>query len=81
MLFDFYIEVSVFKQVFIKSFYKFLNIAELNKVEIDKYQILAFYLIYNNKTNVFQIMAHYRAPLVLVCIISYYITYALKIGI
>jgi len=81
MLFDFHIKVSIFKQVFIKSFYKFLNIAEVKKVETDKYQIITFYLIYNNKTNVFQILAHYRAPLVLVCIISYYITYVLIIGI
>jgi hypothetical protein len=80
VLFDFYMNIPVFKRVFIKIFYRFFNFAEIKKVESDKFQILAFYLIYNNKSNVFQILAQIRAPLVLVCICSYYITYLLIIG-
>jgi len=81
ILFEFYINVTVFKRIFIKAFYRFFNVADVKEVKNDKFHILAFYLIYNNNTNVFQILAHLRAPLVLVCIISYYITNILKIGI
>lgn len=81
ILFDFYLNDTIFKRVFIKGFYRFLNNIELGKGKAGKYQFIYFYLIYNNKINAFQILTHYRAPLVVICIISYYITYFLKIGI
>ena len=81
ILFNFYLNATIFKRVFIKSFFCFLNVIDLKKKEGDKYQIISFYLIYNITSNKFQILAHYRAPLVIVCIFSYYFTLILKIGI
>ena len=80
-IFDFYLDETVLKKAFIRIFYSFLNVSELENKNRNKYQIVASFIVYNNKSNKFQIMVQYRAPMVVVCIISYYLAYFLIIGI
>ena len=81
ILFNVYLNATNFKRVFIKTFYSFLNYIDLKKNEGNKYKIISFYLIYNISSKKFQTLAHYRAPLVIICIFSYYFTCFLIIGI
>jgi len=81
ILFVYYLNTTVFKQVFINAFFIFLNFKEIKEKKQNRYQIIPCYLMYNNINNKFQILAHYRPPLVIVCLFSYYFTYFLIIGI
>jgi len=81
MLFVYYLNTTVFKKVFIKSFFTFLNFKEIKEKKENRYQLIPYYLIYNNVNNKFQILAHYRPPLVIQCLFSYYFAFFLIIGI
>jgi hypothetical protein len=81
ILFVYYLNTTVFKQVFINAFFIFLNFKEIKEKKQNRYQIIPCYLMYNNINNKFQILAHYRPPLVIACLFSYYFTYFLIIGI
>jgi Flp pilus assembly protein protease CpaA len=81
ILFVYYLNTTVFKEVFFKTFFIFLNFKEVKEKKENRYQIISYYLIYNNNNNIFQILAHYRPPLVVACLFSYYFAYYLIIGI
>lgn len=69
------LEISILRKLYIKTFYKFFNYSELNKYVEKKYLIKSLDLIYNVKSNKFQILCQIRPPLILLIVLSYYIIF------
>ncbi len=73
------IKLSILKNFYIKSFYKFQNFSELNNYCEHTYVIKSTTLIFNGKRNKFQILSQLRQPLIIIIIPSYYIMYYVKL--
>jgi Flp pilus assembly protein protease CpaA len=78
LFFNFNIERSIFKKVFFKSFYRFFNYSDLCDYLERKYYIKSLNLIFNFNRNKFQILCQIRPPLIVLIILSYYITFFLN---
>jgi len=76
-----YLQTSIFKRLFMKLFYKFFNLGNLKDFEGDKIFVDPLFIIYNIQKRKLQILAIYRPPLILICIISYYFIFFLIIVI
>lgn len=63
---------SRFKRSFMRTFYKFLNISELDYYNEDKHCVKSLNLIYNYTRKRIQILVQYRPPLIFICFISYF---------
>lgn len=81
IFFNSHFKISILKKLFIKLFYKFLNLSKLKDFNGDKIFIDTLFIIYNNQKRELQILTLYRPPLILICIISYYFIFLLIIVI
>jgi hypothetical protein len=81
LFFNFHSEISIFKKVYIKLFYKFFNYSELCDYRERKHRLKSLGLIFNISKNKFQILCQIRPPLIIVIILAYYTIFYLKIAI
>jgi hypothetical protein len=77
LFFNLNFKLSIFKKVYFKSFYRFLNYSDLCNYIERKYLIKSINLTYNFKKNKFQILCQIRPPLIVLIILSYYIIFFL----
>ncbi|MFX0071853.1 MAG: prepilin peptidase [Candidatus Hermodarchaeota archaeon] len=73
ILFNFYIKISNVKRIYIKVFYKSYTLTELRNVNPDKVNLSNFFMIYDYNKRQFQIIIHYRIPLIINLVVSYLI--------
>jgi Flp pilus assembly protein protease CpaA len=74
-------KLSIFRKLFMKSFCSFFNLDNLKNFERDKIFVDALFILFNDQKSKLQILAIYRPPLTLICIISYYFIFFLIIVI
>ncbi len=73
------IKLSILKNFYFKSFYKFQNFSELSNYCEQRHVIKSLTLIFNIKRNKFQILSQLRQPLIIIIIPSYYLMYYVKL--
>ncbi|TFG14539.1 MAG: hypothetical protein EU535_03190 [Promethearchaeota archaeon] len=71
----------LFTRFFIKMFYKFFDLSNLKNYNGDKFFIKTIFIIYNHQKREFQILAQYRPPLIILCLLSYFLLFLLIIVI
>lgn len=74
-------QISIFKKVYLKLFYKFFNYSELCEYRERKYLLKSLDLIFNIRKNKFQVLCQIRPPLIIAIILAYYTVFYLKIAI
>jgi len=79
MLFSLDYNLSFLKKFYIKSFYRFSDFSKLLNYKDDKYRITSISLYYNAYFGKFNLLTQSRPPLILLCVISYYILHLWKI--
>lgn len=72
---------SVFKKIYIKSAYNFLNYTNLSEYKEEKLRLKSNLLIFNIKRSKFQILVQYRPPLILLVVLAYLIACFVKLAI
>ena len=72
---------GLINRIFIKLFYRFINLSKLKDENRDKFFIEILFIFYNNKKRRIQILVQYRPPLMIICLISYYLLFFLIIVI
>jgi len=80
ILFSYNIKISVFKRFYLKMFFRFFNLSEIIAYQGYKKSIKSQTIFYNSIKKKLQLFAQYKPPLVLMCILSYYTIFFLKIG-
>jgi len=74
-------KISHPREVFLKLFYRFIDISQIKKYSDAKLQINTLTLFYNEERERFQFLAQIRPPIVVLIFITYdflMITYLLK---
>lgn len=79
--FDLYSKFSVFKRLYIKSFFKFLNYSKLSDYKEEKMFLKSLLLVFNNREKKFQVLIQYRPPLILLIIFTYFISWFIRLAI
>lgn len=74
-------KISILKKLFIRMFYHFFSFSKIINYREVKKSLRGQFIIYNSKTGSLQFLAQYKFPFVLICILSYYFLYFLKVGI
>jgi hypothetical protein len=72
---------SGFKKTYIKSACKFLNYSNLGTFKDEKFLLKSISLIFNERKSKFQVLVQFRPPLILLIVLTYLITWFVKLGI
>jgi Flp pilus assembly protein protease CpaA len=74
-------ELLNFKKIYVRMFFNFVNISKINRIVASKLEFKGKNIFYNDKKRAFIVLVQIRAPLVLLCIIAYYIDLLIFLGI
>lgn len=77
ILFNSVYKFSIFKRLYLRGFFKFLDYFNLAESEIEKNPIKSLFIIYNSEKKIIQVLVQIRPPLTTLVIISYFTLYFL----